>query len=189
MNVNMDELHAGWLAEYERAAWSYCESVYGEKPCTGAICKFADFQVSEDDDYDKPCLEVVMTIKVPCGTDRLIRDMARFSKMSVFGVASATLTERQNASLITHSFCLHSLLQASYPRNPKTMRFKGCEGACCVLELGDVSEEKKPYCAFCGIGVMLLAAARKSLAPMATDEAVLDLSDGIIFGIIDGGAN
>lgn len=184
--MNSEEWGSIWLIEYERIAWSYCESAYGDKHCQGVICRFND-SLPANLDEPQHNLEVLAKIRMPCGSEKLIKDMAKFCRASICGMSSVSLSDQQNERLGDNAFCLQSLLSSAFPKNPRTTKFKGNIGPHAVLDLNDLSDFTRPYCAFCGLGVLLLSGTRRALSPISTDEKIMELSDGLILSIIDGG--
>lgn len=191
LSLNVDELNARWLQDFERSAWSYCESQYGCRPVTGIICTVTDPEPISDYGVvyqDEQALKIISQFKMPCSSDALIRRMALFSTSSIsFDLETSPQTfGLKKKQIFQNLFCLQSLIQAAYPRNPLTGRFKPYDGADCAIKVDDAPPERAANCAFCGIGVLLMMEARKALDVLATDEMLaFELTSELFLGITD----
>lgn len=166
-----EELHSRWLKQLSDFAWL---RMSGKLECRAIVAS-----LPEGEDF---LFESKGEFPLPWASDLLIMTMALFSKCTFLKCEGIKVgPETVPARPI---FCLSSLLQASFPKNVVTDRFKAHDGAD-VLELDETfadrnnwrSCEKYDHVAFAGLGVIMMNEVRKILNPASSDAEIIRMSD------------
>lgn len=176
--VNVELLHERWLGEMASYATDYLGKRHGYKTSTAAVMTMVA--------TDEFAFETLGTFNLPAGAGRLMLHMARFCRCTfgrperIIGLP-VVLDE-----LPEPTFCLTSLLMASFPKNTETGYFKAHDCAMAVGDLGDPeSAFRSGHIAFAGLGVMIMNASRKILSPIAPDSEVIKLGNEKYLSIIE----
>lgn len=171
--IHIEREHARWLLQYEVFFQSFLKNQFGPGVSKAAIIRFSD---EKDEEYNEYIYESLGTISLPLGSDKLILTMARFC---MAGLCYEPIKNLSIEEFDVGTFCLHSLLQSSFPRNVKTNIFKGTEGGILASMLyGDLTEEEVLHGAFAGLGVILMEKVRLLMCPLSTDSDVLEATLG-----------
>lgn len=177
MRINVDGLHSRWLGEMSEFAMQYLTEKHGSAPTKGAVVKLTD----DSEDF---IFETEGTLVLPPGTGILCLHMARFCRSSFGrpeGIVGLDIEEFPEPT-----FCLSSLLRASYPRNTETGVFHGHDGALGVGDLDDPeSAFRAAHVAFSGVGVLLMDGVRALLSPLAPDAQIIKIANGKYITILD----
>src|SRR4051812_34577553 len=145
MIVNVEELHARWLAEYTEYAKEYLAKRHGRKEDLAAVMSLVP--------TDEFAFEALGTFSLPAGSGRLILHMARFCRATFGKVEYLRGLDPSIKDLPEPTFCLNSLLQASFPKNTETGFFKGHDCSISAGDLGDPeSAFRSAHIAFAGLG-------------------------------------
>jgi len=175
--VNVEELHARWLNEFTNYAKEYLIKRHGKEKDIGAVMTLVK--------TDEFAFESLGTFNLPAGSGRLILHMARFCR-STFGRPEYIRGLGDIEELPEPTFCLNSLLTASFPKNTETGTFKGHDCAISVGDLGDPDAAfRSAHAAFAGLGVILMNEVRGILSPLSPDNEVIKLADSKYLSIIE----
>ena len=176
MQINVEELHAKWLAEMVSFSWHYLSIRHGPLPCRGAI-----LGIVEGNEF---IFETKGIFDLPPSSGTLILHMARFCRCT-FGRPEAILG-LDVEELPEPTFCLSSLLAAAFPRNILTGAFRGHDGGTAIGDLGDPHAAfRSAHVAFSGLGIIFMDKTRQILGPLAPDSEIVSLADGNFLTIID----
>lgn len=176
LNINVEELHSRWLDEMQAFSWAYLTKKYGLKPTTAVIV-----QLTEDDHY---VFETKAFFNLPAGADKLILHMARYARCT-FGTPDEIRGFPKKVDVLPEpTLCLHSLLEASFPKNTETDVFKAHDGAISVGDLMHPDEVfRSAHIAFAGLGVILMQEIRKNLSPLSTNDEIKKMVNGKFLSI------
>jgi hypothetical protein len=178
MLVNVEELHARWLSEYIEYTKKYLSIRHGPKNDIAAIMTLVP--------TDEFAFQSLGAFNLPAGAGRLILHMARFCRSTFSQPEYIRGLAPDTKELPEPTFCLNSLLTASFPINTETRVFKGHD---CAIATGDLGEPdsafRSAHIAFAGLGVILMNESRKILSPLSTDNEIVKLADSKYLSIIE----
>jgi len=186
MLINIEEFHARCLNEIVNFSQNFMREKFGDGECWGVLTKPSDdekedniLSLFEEGDTVFSC-DVIGKIKLPKGSDKLINHMALFCKSTLSHITKINGIDWNK--LPENTYCLSSLLQASFPKNVVTGVFKAHDGA---LSIGDVGypDFRGIHVAFSGIGIILLDETRKILAPLAPDAEIVNMTEEVFLSI------
>lgn len=184
--TNKDQLHEIWLDDYVRFATQYLGAKHELKPPERAIL-FVDHADNNLFEF-----EALHEFALPAGSGTLALFHARFSQVILpYHEPDRILNTHSMKRFPRTTFCLSSLLSASFPRNPKTQIFKRTIAGTMVLSLSEDAIAERPesvlsHVAFAGLGTMLMKRTRELLFPLATDQETIDKADGYYISMIEG---
>jgi hypothetical protein len=183
VKVDKDGLHELCLRSYEKFASDYLtfRHVSGSQKCPIIV----DFNGNDAFEF-----EVKATVELPKFAGQLCMEYARAAQTNLsYMTPDRIIGAEKMTSFPKATFCLFSLLQASYPRNPKTGIFKRNIGPILVLDMQDElvtpsgNDGKEGNVAFCGIGVTLLRGFRSAICPTLSDAEAIEAADGYYVAI------
>lgn len=182
MLVNVEKWHHVWLEEMSKFSWDYLSKKHGPTASNAVILTLEPDCAVEDDCSDCDIVRSRRAFELPPRAGTLIMHMARFAKSSLsqpYKIEGANFQE-----LPENTFCLKSLLQASFPKDLDTGFFKHYDGS---TTIGNAPEGlyRAPHVAFSGIGIILMQNARMAFDPMLPDEDVIFEADGSFLVVND----
>ncbi len=176
MKINVDSLHEVWLGKYASFGEEYLSHKYGAG--TQQALVLVDY--NGNDRYE---FEVKHRIAVPNGAGKLCLELAKAAQTYIAYLSPEDVINDDIKEFPKSTFCLYSLLYASYPRNTKTSIFKRNVGGTLVLSMADeeISSDNDSdlarHVAFAGLGVLLHRKFR-STCPSLSDDKAIEAADG-----------
>jgi hypothetical protein len=174
--MTAEHYHAICLNEMAAFAEQYLGSRHRARPTVGIFWKFQNI--------NEFILESHGRFLLPPRSGRLALSMARF--------ATCTLAPPEKIIGCDYKiipeplFCLHSLLQAAFPKNPDTGVFKPHD---CAQSAGEIpspdAEFRSSNVAFGGLGVLLMRQCQKMHGLLYSDAEILRMCDGYFVSILD----
>lgn len=163
--LNREHLHNQWLNCTENFAIDYFTKKYGE----GKEQSFLITSISSQ----KVCIDfkVHKKILLPKGSSAIIMKMARFSQCRFW---PDIVSGMDGEKIPKTTFCLKSLLLASYPRDVENGCFKAHDGAAIIGD-EDISlnHAYAKHVAFSGLGIILLRETRTFFDCFLDDNEVV----------------
>jgi hypothetical protein len=184
--INTDALHEQWLGGFASFATEYLTLRHGP----GTVEAILSMDFAENDLFE---IEVRHRFMVPNGSGALVEDFALASRCNfpfLGMVPDRIINGGGLETLPPTTFCLSSLLFASYPRNVRTGVFKRTVAGSNVLSVADreimPSDDGEPsgHAAFAGLGVQIMKKFRSMACPTASDEQALWLANDYYISIM-----
>lgn len=207
MFVNKDRFHTEWLEEMADFAWKHLRNKAALPSLAGGLFKTREeaeavlaarkkeaqdqmksvgtiWKFREDNDF---VLEKHGDFDLPPDSAKTVQNMARFCQCSMSRCDS--IEGWAGEKIPKPMFCLHSLLQAAFPKDVDSGFFKAND---CAIAPEGTDDVRADYVAFGGLGVILMNTCRQLFGPLLTDAEILrkagqssQNTDGYFISIVD----